>query len=91
MKNRLLILVLFLLCFYNSSQACENSVADDYFDIAVNYFNDSKGAKALDYLGYALQLEPDSLKANTLKNRIIEDNLLYNNIKDNCEESSNSQ
>ncbi len=70
MKKGLLISVLFLLCISLPNFAFASDLTDDYFDIAVEYFNQNDYAKAMEYLGYILQIEPDNLPALTLKNKI---------------------
>ena len=67
-----------LLCI-NIAGASELSV--DYFDIAVNYFNENNYPKALEYLDSVLKIEPDNLNAYTLKNRIFKGNLHSNENK----------
>lgn len=63
-----LVLVLFGSQQLNSVFASE--LTDDYFDIATNYFNSNNYTKSLEYLDFVLQLEPDNLKAQTLRNKI---------------------
>lgn len=71
MKRKLLILALFLLVVSHSNLAFASDITDDYFDIAVQYFNEHNYVKALEYLDYVLQIEPGNLQASTLRNKIV--------------------
>lgn len=68
MKKGILFLFLVLIGWQGCVLASE--LTDDYYDIATNYFNSNNYAKALEYLDYILQIEPDSLQAKTLRDKI---------------------
>lgn len=70
MKKGILVSVLFLMCFCQVNSTFASELTDDYFDIAVIYFNVKDYPKAMLYLDFVLSLEPDNLKAETLKNKI---------------------
>lgn len=70
MKKGILISVLFLMCFCHFNSTFASELTDDYFDIAVIYFNVKDYSKAMLYLDFVLSLEPDNLPAETLKNKI---------------------
>lgn len=74
MKKRVLCLLLIMAGLLCVSVAWANELTDDYFDIAVNYFNEKNYTKAMEYLDEVLQIEPGNLGAITLKNKILKSN-----------------
>lgn len=70
MKKGMLFFVFVLLALQLMNLASASELTDDYFDIATNYFNNNRSAKALEYLDLILKIEPDNLAANTLRAKI---------------------
>ena len=70
MKRWAIFLAVFLLGFQLLNPVLASELTDDYFDIATNYFNSNNFAKSLEYLDLIIQLEPDNLAAQTLRNKL---------------------
>lgn len=70
MKRWAIFLAVFLFGFQVLSPVLASELTDDYFDIATNYFNSNNIDKSLEYLDLIIQLEPDYLAAQTLRNKI---------------------
>lgn len=83
--------VLSFLFFYWISPVLANELTDDYFDMATNYFNHRQYSKALEYLDFVLKVDPNNLKATFLKNKLLRDNLSYNEIIFFCGENVDSK
>lgn len=64
----IIIIVLVPLLLVNFGLA--NEITDDYFDIAMNYYNSNNLSKAIEYVEYILKIEPDNVQALELKNKI---------------------
>lgn len=71
MKKGILFLVLVMLALLYKTTVTASELTDDYFDIATNYFNSNNCPKALEYLDFILNLEPDNIAAKALKNKIL--------------------
>lgn len=59
-----------LLFFQQFNNAIANELADDYFDIATNYFSAHNYTKSLEYLDDITKIEPHNIKANELRLKI---------------------
>lgn len=70
MKKGIIFFVFVLsgLLWISPVQASE--LTDDYFYIATNYFNSNNLVKALEYLDLIITIEPDNIKAKTLRDKI---------------------
>lgn len=60
-----------LIAIFLANSVFASELTDDYFLIAVNYYNTKDYAKAMEYLDTILAVEPDDLKAKTLRNKIL--------------------
>lgn len=72
MKKGVLFLVLVMSALLFKNLVAASELTDDYFDIAINYFNSNNCTKALEYLDSILNLEPDNTAAKALKNKILQ-------------------
>lgn len=54
-----------------ANRVVANELTDDYFLIAVNYYNAKNYSKAMEYLDTILSVEPDNLKTKILRNKIL--------------------
>lgn len=90
MKKGILLFVMLLLSVQQLSPVYSSDLTDDYFDIATNYFNSSDNDKAIEYLDSILKIEPDNLKAKTLKNKILPPKENKENIDSKITTSSNN-
>lgn len=70
MNKGILRLCLVLIALQLAFAVNASELTDDYFDIATNYFNSNNFAKSLEYLDLIIKIEPDNLKANTLRDKI---------------------
>lgn len=70
MKKGILFLLLVIAALLLTNVVYASELTDDYFDIANNYFNSNNLAKSLEYLDLILNIEPDNIKAKTLRDKI---------------------
>lgn len=71
MKKGILFSILLIICLFPLLSVIADELTDDYFDIAVNYFNEKDYKSSMNYLNDVLALDPCDLKANTLRNKIL--------------------
>lgn len=71
MKKGILFLVLVMLALLWTNVAIASELTNDYYDIAANYYNSNNYTKALEYLDFILNLEPDNIAAKALKDKIL--------------------
>lgn len=87
MRKRVLYCAFALIAILLANCVLASELTDDYFLIAVNYYNAKNYAKAMEYLDTILLAEPDDLKAKILRNKILP---LPESAKkiENCEDTS---
>lgn len=71
MRKRFLYCAFALIALFLANYVLASELTDDYFLIAVNYYNTKNYAKAMEYLDTILIVEPDNLKTKTLRSKIL--------------------
>lgn len=71
MRKRFIYCAFALIALFLANSVLASELTDDYFLIAVNYYNAKDYSKAMEYLDTILAVEPDDLKAKTLRNKIL--------------------
>lgn len=71
MRKKVLYCAFALIAMFLTNPVLANELTDDYFLIAVNYYNMKDYVKAMEYLDTILAAEPDDLKSKTLRGKIL--------------------